>query len=395
MLMVNLQSQLQKSLMLVGCSLFFSTLLAGPAKADICTPTKVINAADANKPLPSVDLVKTLPLEHYVTGIAWSPDGHYLATSENFDMIAKIWDTSDYHIVHTIKKINLGDFRLLFTADGKFLITSSQKEFDGKDRTALSIVDVATGDDVRDVQGPHDPSLHPLNNQPNDFVLSPDGNFLYVTFNAGDKLAHIYDTATWNDVGTIPTIAASMQGGPENDQLTVLDFAFGKAHVWSTSKQTFVQDFPVTNKLDLPQGGSIVDAATCRMVTGIGMRTLACVDKCATKAGEKAAYKSSGDVFPIRTWNLNTGSQLDAFKADEKTTVQELDLSPDGGLLVALVNADKEKSAVLHNAYQLSSSKELFKFKRYGWSAKFSPDNKYLAVAGDSNVIIFKIRGGK
>jgi WD40 repeat protein len=395
MLMVNLQSQLQKCLMLVGCSLFFSTLLAGPAKADICTPTKVITAAEANKPLPRTEIVKTLPLEHYVTGIAWSPDGHYLATSEDFDMIVKIWDTSDYHIVHTIKKVNLGDFHLLFTADGKYLITSSQKEFDGKDRTAISVLDVATGENVKNVEGPNDPSLHPLANMPHDFALSPDGKRLYVTFSPGDNLAHIYDTTTWNDIGTFSTIATSMQGGPENDQLTILDVAKGNAHVWSLSKQTFIQNFPITDKLDIPQGGTIVDAAACRMVSGIGMRTLTCVDKCDGKVGIKPILKSSGDVFPIRTWDLNTGSQLDAFRADEKTTVQELDLSPDGGLLVALVSADKEKSAVLHNAYQLSSTKELFKFKRYGWSAKFSPDNRYLAVAGDSEVIIFVLGGSK
>jgi WD40 repeat protein len=393
--MVCLGPRLQKLLMLACWSLLFPLLLASPTKADICTPTKVIDTADANKPLPSVELVKTLTLEHYVTGIAWSPDGHYLATSEKFDVIVKLWDTSDYHVVRTITKVNQGDFHLLFTADGKYLIISSQKEFDGKDRTVVSIFDVATGDNVKNVEGPHDPSLHPLSNLPNDFVLSPDGKFLYVTFNVGDKLAHIYDTATWNDVGTIPTIAASMQGGPENDQLTIFDFAFGNAHVWSTSTKAFVQNFPVTNKLDLPQGGSMVDAATCRMVSGIGMRTSACVEKCDLKVGVRPVFQSSGDIFPIRVWDLNTGNQLDALKADEQTTVRELGLSPDGTLLAAVVNANKQSTAVLYNAYRLSSSKELYKFRKYGWSAKFSPDNKYLAVAGDNDVIIFKVGASK
>ena len=207
----------------VGLALF-SPYVAS-AQNSHCQPTKSLDDLKTNLTLPKVGLAKELDLDEYMTGIAWSPDGRLLATVENWDSVIKLWDASDFHLLRTIHKNNGGSSdRLLFTADSKYLITSPWAKFDGVNRTTLSIIGVATGEIVKNVVGPHDPKNFPNANSPGDFTLSPDGKLLYVTYNTHDDyLAHIYDTASWSDIGSFRTTETLMLGGPKNDELTLVE----------------------------------------------------------------------------------------------------------------------------------------------------------------------------
>ena len=338
---------------------------------EVCHPTKSIDPAQASKPLPDVEIVKTLSLDSYAVGVAWSPDGRMLATAENDELLIKIWNTSDYHVLRTITRENRGSWHtLLFTADSKYLIMSSINGYDGINRTVLSIVDVATGNVVKNVEGPYEPKQAPLANVASSITLSPDGKVLYVKFNIVDNVVYTYDTLTWANTGNFHVQGYMITAGPENDQLTYLETS-GRLKVWSISKKDTVQDFVVLNKLDMPSHIA-VDAAHCRVASDIGGRGYACVENCG-KVGFRPVFQGSGDLYPIRIWDINTGKQQDAFLRDEPHEIGKnyygvgrLSFSPDGNLLAA-DEGEKAHMVKLRSAANLTMERLIYEFKKEFW----------------------------
>jgi len=150
------------------------------------------------------------------------------------DRDIKIWDAADYHLLHTVKKVNKGSGRLLFTADSKSLITSSLAGYDRVNRTVLSIIDVATGEVVKNVDGPNDPTTFARANVAFNMALSPDGKLLFVSFNAHNHMAHVYDTSTWADVGSFYIGSVAIRHGNRYAESRPWAGTMRRATQWNT-----------------------------------------------------------------------------------------------------------------------------------------------------------------
>jgi WD40 repeat protein len=332
--------------------------------------------SEADYGMPRPKPLKELALDGGVTAVAWSPDEQLIATSEEFDTVVKIWQWSTPRVLHVINKQHAGGRHLAFTADGRYLITSSVAAFDGTNRAVFSIIDVGTGAVVKDVNGPYDPSQFPGANVPRDFVLSPDGKRLYVTFNTDDLMVHIYDVATWSDVGSFRSHAFVMRGGPLADELTLVE-ADGTARVWNSSTNSFVSSFPVMHTYP---SAIALNRQTCRLATGNGQPASAF-------DAAKQQFVMVPNVASIHVVDIDGWKNLTAIEA--VAPIRDLDFSPDGALLAAI--ADK-RDVILYNAIRPSASVELHRFTEYAWSVAFSPSGHFLAEAGDKNVIIVSLQ---
>lgn len=325
-------------------------------------------------------------LDNPVTAIAWSPNGHVIGTSEQGDTIVKIWDSETGQLLHTIHKSYQGSNRLLFSKNGQYLITSFAGSFDGKNRGALTIIDVSTGRIIRDVDGPHDPSNFVIANDPADFVLSPDGFLLYVRYNSDDQIRY-YNTNNWNEVGSFKSAAFAMAGGPQPNQLTAVEIgpvtnirpgppsngnptviADGHTYleVWSTREGRFVNKFELKDPIS--PGSIAVDPTTCRAIIG-------------------EDFTSRDDKLPVGVWDLNSGTKLGAIPG--VGSIVSVSLSPDGHLLAV---AGGNQTVTLIDMDQPTTSFLLHTFNDYAWRVEFSPDGKRIMAAGDKKVIIYAVQ---
>ena len=353
------------------------TAIEAEPRGRICEPTVSLDALKNQKNLPDVDLIRTLNLDKGVTGLAWSPNGKLLATSENWDMVIKIWDATDFHVLHTVRKENDGNFQLLFTGDSRYLITTSQAPYNGVNRTTLSIIDVSSGAVVTNVAGPYDPANFAQADRPHKFTLSPDGTLLYVTYNTRDDV-HVFSVSSWTDVGTFPASDMEIKGGPRDDELTILD-AEQTVHVWSSSSHKFVRTFPVVDDSVFPQAMA-VDAGTCRV---------AIADSVAAQIWDaiQKRFVTPPAPEPIRIWDLNTGDKLAGISAS--STSHGLAFSPDSKSLVAALD---DKTVVLFSSASPENRRTLYKFDAVAWFVAFSPDGHMLAIGGDHKVLIFAVK---
>src|SRR5262249_54058576 len=60
----------------------------------------------------------------YVFGLAWSPDGHTLASAGSFDGTAKLWNTTSGMPLRTLKGHKGYTHHVAWSPDGKFLVVA-------------------------------------------------------------------------------------------------------------------------------------------------------------------------------------------------------------------------------------------------------------------------------
>lgn len=148
-----------------------------------------------------------------ITGIAWSPDGGYLATSHSaedaFDpdvthVTMQVWDvTSDEDIISTptLRIDNRGGGGLAWNPEGTLLAASESQR--------LFIYNVSSNEIEADI---------PVDEEsPTTIVWSPDGRFVAT----GGTMIRIWDTKTWQVARTIPVegVAGSLQWSPDSEHL--------------------------------------------------------------------------------------------------------------------------------------------------------------------------------
>jgi WD40 repeat protein len=361
-----------------------STGLSNEDHPPVCTGLKAVAQRSEEVTLPKVELIRQLPLHSAVTALAWSPDGRLLATSEDFDRVVKIWDAADFRILSTVRKQNKGSGHLLFTADNRYLITSSIVGYDGINRVALSLIDAATGQIARNIDGPNDPSSFARANVPSDFVLSPDGRTLYVAFNTRNRIVYAYDTSSWSSTGSFRSAVAAMAGGPGNDQLTVIEIgpatnmrnivrnnvptvvfdSHFRVRVWRAGENRSIHEFEVPAN---SPWAIALDRTACRLAIG-----------------DSLAIAQETDNLTV--WDMNLGNQLDAVKT--AAPIKSLALNPEGTLLAI---AD-DKAVILADLGQLATSQVVKQFDNYALGATFDQSGRRLAVAGDQSVIIYELR---
>lgn len=349
-------------------------------------------------PAPEIKLVKVLHLDDYSTGMAWSPDGKHIATSEKFARVIKIWDTATWRVEHKIVKrtIDPGFNKPIFTPDSKYLIVASTEN--GPTPSAISVIDVATGEVAYQVDSPDAEKIKvnggwPLWTMPTNMALSPDGSRLYAYFGSMSppgNLIYIFDTRTWATIGHwrpqwgVDTLLVNTRDGT-----VITSDVHGMVQVWDATHQVLLREFKATASTFRDMA---IDVQGERIATAISGMQFASPNP----TPGHLAIDVEADGF--RIWNIGSGRLL----ASAKALPSRVAFSLSGKFIVAEsptlfdVNGANTKAAprdgAIFRAKDLQFIGQIRNFADEFWSADFSSNGKYLALAGDNDVLIYSYR---
>lgn len=334
-----------------------------------------------------IEQVKLISRDDNVTAVAWSPDGRYLALLENFNSLVTIWNTRIWRLLHSISRPKYGGFPLVFTPDSRLLIVSSTRL--GLDRSALSVIDVASGKTVRQVKGPNPidgPNGWPVANIPNDIAISEDGRYVFVNHQIGG--VYTYETERWSIIAHLPQRPMAMVAGPGPDQFITSD-SFGTLQVWRMPEGVLIREIPTGF---CSRRKMVLDSKRCRLVTGQWEYKTRRDDA----TGEFVHYDGQDT---IHVWDLNTGDKLRSVTMPDSIT--SVDYAAD--MVAAIVHlpyplgrdaiADSQRHNLLYCADDMRqiASLRMFSDMTVG-AANFRSDGEQLAIAGEAQVVICSIK---
>jgi WD40 repeat protein len=143
-----------------------------------------------------------------IYGIAWSPDGKFLASSSSGDSRITMWDTERRRSVWDLRKpgVSLGTRSLQFTPDGKFLIVSSVESDEQAPHGTLSLIDITTGEKAISINTPYLPGLG-RRHRAASWSMSADGRYIATaiwTPGAQGGIVNIYDGRTLGYERSLP-----------------------------------------------------------------------------------------------------------------------------------------------------------------------------------------------
>jgi RNA polymerase sigma factor (sigma-70 family) len=161
-------------------------------------------------------------LKGTANGIAFSPDGKTLAAGGWEDHVIGLWDvgTVEPRLKITLPKPNghnYGSLPLVFTRDGKVLISGSAD----RANTTIYFWDAATGKELRHID-----------QHASRFALSPDGKTLATA--SWDKCVHLFDVSTGKETGQIQASAEAVAYAPDGRTLAY-GGTDGVVHVWEVA----------------------------------------------------------------------------------------------------------------------------------------------------------------
>jgi WD40 repeat protein len=357
---------------------------ASVANEPVCVPTRVITEADKNRPLPKVILEKEIKLNTDVTGFQWSPDGTKFVTTEDWNTRLKIWDYGSSQVLHEFRIYGRWAMRFtpVFTKDGRYLITPPVplSETDWNLKAAFSVVDVATGQVVRHVDGIIDPSKPDAHNVTDGIALSPDGKILFVQDHPSKRnyLIHVYETAAWKHTETFKSGSAMvLAAGPGNDQLTI-SAADGMVRVYSLGKKKFVSEFKGLD--DYPKSMA-TDTSTCFVALGLASHS-------GTYDTVQNRVIMRVDNEPVRVLSLADGNKK--YSVNAEYPVFSLSFSPTENLLAA---STADGRLALYPLGHMTDWNVLHRFEPYsGQKVRFSFDGSRLAATGEQKVMFFRLQ---
>jgi len=258
-------------------------LVPDSALPELCKNSSLKSSTSGGTP-PIISTIGRIDLDNYVTGVAWSDNGLYVATSENYDRIVKIWSFPALKLLHMIDKGQAGSLNrtnLLFSKDNKLLITSSAVPYTENSGNALSVIDVASGKIIINVQGNDVPPRYPFADEPSDLRLSDDGRYLFLEFNGDVWDEYVIDTTTWRIVNKISSAELTMDTGPEADQVSLTHMVTlpngnpqapedhqQRIEVWDQILQKFVFDANFLTESMFPITTMGINTETCTFVFG-------------------------------------------------------------------------------------------------------------------------------
>ena len=274
-----------------------------------------------------------------VTGVAFSPDGTYLATASQ-DGTARVWNAARRELVTTLSLSNIAAWSVQFTSDGNELMTSSvdgvvfwnihswrrQREFPGE------ICALAQKSDIM------------ATTESNPFYWESDGPVRLFNWRTGQLL------------GTLPVSGRALALSPDGRRLAMAE-GRGNISLWDTATQTRLFDWPVTAPVwslkFSPDGGRLVSSSW---------------------SSDVSLWPVDGRS-PVRTFS---GGQLHVWAAI---------FSPDGADIIT-TSSDQTVRRWAADSLALKSV-----WHGHGseiWCAAFTADGAWLATGGkDKNVLLW------
>jgi eukaryotic-like serine/threonine-protein kinase len=265
-------------------------------------------------------------------GLAYSPDGHTLASSSD-DHTIKLWDASTGALIRTLTGHSSLVTSIAFSPDGKLIASAS---FDSN----VGLWDAATGARLAFLKG-HTQRLRSV-------CFSPDGRMVASAGN--DRTVHLWDVA-----------ARAALGAPLNEQHTILYavtfspdgrrlYSAGdddKVFVWDVAEGRKVSEFAMESDVQAlslsPDGNTLAAALADGSVVLWDTRTGTARPPLrghslevlgVTFSPDGRTLATAGRDTTVRLWDPATGQELLILKG-HKDRVHAVAFSPDGFTLAS------------------------------------------------------------
>jgi eukaryotic-like serine/threonine-protein kinase len=315
-----------------------------------------------------------------VRGVAYSPDGHTLA-SGSMDSMVKLWDTATGREIRTLGGHSDELYGVAFSPDGRTLASAS------KDRT-VKLWETATGREIRTLPADAD-AVRCL-------AFSPDGRLLAAAGHAG--VVRIRDAATGQEVRELPGqvtiygVAFSPDGhtlasAGHDHSVKLWDAATGRevnvlrGH---TDVVRWVAFSPGGRFLASASGDLTVklwDAATGREVRTLRGHTQVVTGVAFSPDGRLIA--SCSDDNTARLWDAATGREVNVLRGHAEQ-VCGVAFSPDGRTLAC---SSYDHTLTIWDAFASQDARTLRGHMGSVWGVAYSPDGRTLASTGEDGTI--------
>jgi WD40 repeat protein/uncharacterized caspase-like protein len=333
---------------------------------------------------PSPELVLQTGHAMSVEGMAFSPDGKWLA-SGSLDNTVKLWEVATGREVRTFAGHTLGVKVVAFSRDGRLLASGAIDD-------TVRLWDVDTGREARRLQGCGSVSA---------LALSDDGRLL--ASGNMEKTVKLWDTATGHELrtladhrGLITALAFSVDGnylasGSADSTIKLWEVASGRAERTFIGHTDRVKALAFSPHGQLLASGSddarvkiwkVNDGREQRTLAGNGKKILAV----AFRADGRQLLSGSADQV-IKVWETASGRELRSVRApaDEKALEAIAMVFSPNGSKAAFSSGDK--TIQLRDVETGRESLTLTTHSYGVCTTAFSPDGHWFAAGGKENTI--------